>query len=54
MHREYAGRGTSTDIIEASAKAYINALNRMLETEAAGSNASFVGSRLRISETCAA
>eukprot|EP00937_MAST-01D_sp_MAST-1D-sp2_P003060 g3060.t1 len=44
MHREYAGRGTSTDIIEASAKAYINALNRMLETEAAGSNASFVGS----------
>jgi len=28
--RIYAGRGISTDIIEASAKAYINALNKML------------------------
>jgi 2-isopropylmalate synthase len=26
----YVGRGISTDIIEASAKAYINAINRML------------------------
>ncbi len=28
--REVAGRGTSTDIIEASAKAYVNAINRLL------------------------
>jgi len=27
---EVAGRGTSTDVIEASAKAYVNAVNRLL------------------------
>jgi len=27
---EVVGRGTSTDIIEASAKAYLNAVNRIL------------------------
>jgi len=26
----YAGRGISTDILEASAKAYVNAVNKML------------------------
>ncbi|MBN2104997.1 2-isopropylmalate synthase [bacterium] len=30
--RSYAGRGASTDIIEASAKAYINAINRVVHT----------------------
>jgi 2-isopropylmalate synthase len=34
MKREYSGRGTSTDIIEASTEAYVNALNRMLNAEA--------------------
>jgi 2-isopropylmalate synthase len=29
----YTGRGTSTDIIEASAKAYVDALNRMVEVQ---------------------
>jgi len=33
--RIFAGRGASTDIIEASAKAYVNALNHMI---ARGSN----------------
>jgi 2-isopropylmalate synthase len=28
--RSYAGRGVSTDIIEASAKAYVDAINRMV------------------------
>jgi 2-isopropylmalate synthase len=28
--RIYVGRGISTDIIEASAKAYINAINKMI------------------------
>ena len=28
--RSYTGRGASTDIIEASAKAYINAVNRII------------------------
>ena len=28
--RAYTGRGISTDIIEASAKAYIDAINRMV------------------------
>jgi 2-isopropylmalate synthase len=28
-----AGRGASTDIIEASARAYLNAVNRHLDTE---------------------
>jgi 2-isopropylmalate synthase len=32
-NRFYAGRGASTDIIEASAKAYINAVNRIIHTE---------------------
>ncbi|MFC1764782.1 2-isopropylmalate synthase [Planctomycetota bacterium] len=29
----YVGRGVSTDIIEASAKAYVNAINRMVSTQ---------------------
>ncbi len=33
--RSYTGRGTDTDIIVASAKAYMNALNRMLSLESA-------------------
>ena len=28
--RVYSGRGSSTDIIVASARAYVNAINRML------------------------
>jgi 2-isopropylmalate synthase len=28
----YIGRGVSTDIIEASAKAYVDAINRMVST----------------------
>jgi len=34
--REVSGRGSSTDIVEASAKAYINALNRYVEEKGAG------------------
>ena len=33
----YAGRGADTDIIVASAKAYINAVNRMLTMDEQGS-----------------
>jgi hypothetical protein len=29
-----SGKGTSTDVIEASAKAYVNALNRMVAAQA--------------------
>jgi 2-isopropylmalate synthase len=29
----YAGRGASTDIIEASARAYVNAVNRMVAVQ---------------------
>ncbi|MBN1359407.1 MAG: 2-isopropylmalate synthase [Sedimentisphaerales bacterium] len=32
-HRTYIGRGVSTDIIEASAKAYVDAINRMVAAE---------------------
>ena len=32
----YTGRGADTDIIVASAKAYINALNRLLSSKRAG------------------
>jgi 2-isopropylmalate synthase (EC 2.3.3.13) len=28
--KEFSGRGTSTDILEASAKAYVNAINKFL------------------------
>jgi 2-isopropylmalate synthase len=35
--RTYIGRGISTDIIEASAKAYIDALNRMVSLQSRGS-----------------
>jgi 2-isopropylmalate synthase len=31
--RIYIGRGLSTDIIEASAKAYVDAINRMVSTQ---------------------
>ncbi len=31
--REYSGRGTSTDVIEASGKAYLDACNKALDTE---------------------
>jgi 2-isopropylmalate synthase len=34
--RTYIGRGVSTDIIEASAKAYIDAINRMVSTQDKG------------------
>ncbi|UCE99012.1 MAG: 2-isopropylmalate synthase [Planctomycetota bacterium] len=34
--KAYIGRGISTDIIEASAKAYIDAINRMVSTKEAG------------------
>ncbi|GAI15781.1 unnamed protein product, partial [marine sediment metagenome] len=34
--RTYMGRGISTDIIEASAKAYIDAINRMVSTRDKG------------------
>jgi 2-isopropylmalate synthase len=34
--RTYIGRGISTDIIEASARAYIDAINRMVSTQAKG------------------
>jgi len=34
--RTYIGRGVSTDIIEASAKAYVDAINRILSTEDKG------------------
>jgi 2-isopropylmalate synthase len=34
----YTGRGASTDIIVASAKAYMNALNRLLAAKRGGSN----------------
>jgi 2-isopropylmalate synthase len=34
--RTYIGRGISTDIIEASAKAYIDAINRMVSTQEKG------------------
>jgi len=34
--RTYIGRGISTDIIEASAKAYIDAINRMVSAQAKG------------------
>ena len=34
--RTFIGRGVSTDIIEASAKAYIDAINRMVTTERNG------------------
>ncbi|HNF60010.1 MAG TPA: alpha-isopropylmalate synthase regulatory domain-containing protein [Elusimicrobiota bacterium] len=30
------GKGTSTDIVEASAKAYLNALNKILSARASG------------------
>ncbi|MDO8687077.1 MAG: alpha-isopropylmalate synthase regulatory domain-containing protein, partial [Dehalococcoidales bacterium] len=36
----YTGRGADTDIIVASAKAYINALNRLLSAKKAGSKSS--------------
>jgi 2-isopropylmalate synthase len=29
-HATYSGKGTSTDIIEASAKAYLNAVNKII------------------------
>lgn len=35
--RAFIGRGVSTDIIEASAKAYVDAINRMVTTERNGS-----------------
>lgn len=35
--RTFIGRGVSTDIIEASAKAYVDAINRMVATEVNGS-----------------
>jgi len=35
-NRYYLGRGVSTDIIEASAKAYVDAINRMLSAQKAG------------------
>ena len=31
--RKFTGRGISTDIIEASAKAYVDAINRMVAAE---------------------
>jgi len=34
--RIYIGRGISTDIIEASAKAYVDAINRMVATKRKG------------------
>ncbi|GAF74766.1 unnamed protein product, partial [marine sediment metagenome] len=34
--RTYIGRGISTDIIEASAKAYIDAINRMVSAQTKG------------------
>ena len=34
--REVQGRGTSTDIIEASARAYLNAVNRLLTAAEGG------------------
>ncbi len=34
--RTFIGRGVSTDIIEASAKAYVDAINRMVAAQAAG------------------
>jgi len=34
--RAFIGRGVSTDIIEASAKAYVDAINRMVTTERNG------------------
>jgi 2-isopropylmalate synthase len=36
--REVSGRGASTDIIEASAKAYLNGVNRLLRRPAGGAN----------------
>jgi 2-isopropylmalate synthase len=36
--RPFIGRGVSTDIIEASAKAYIDAINRMVTAENTGQN----------------
>jgi len=38
------GRGASTDIISASAKAYVNALNRLLAVKAANEAATAEGS----------
>lgn len=38
--RVFAGRGVSTDIIEASAKAYINALNHMVARQKSGNGVS--------------
>jgi 2-isopropylmalate synthase len=40
----YTGRGASTDIIVASAKAYMNALNRLLVARKGGSSAGGMGS----------
>ncbi len=37
-NRTFIGRGVSTDIIEASAKAYVDAINRMVTTENSSSN----------------
>jgi len=34
--RSYVGRGISTDIIEASAKAYVDAINRMVAMQSKG------------------
>jgi len=34
--RAYIGRGISTDIIEASAKAYVDAINRMVSAKDKG------------------
>ena len=33
LNKEVSGRGSSTDIVEASAKAYIDAINRMVSAE---------------------
>jgi 2-isopropylmalate synthase len=37
--RTFIGRGVSTDIIEASAKAYVDAINRMTATQQANGQA---------------
>ena len=42
--RVYVGRGADTDIIVASAKAYMSALNRLLAMEGSGKQTTAVGS----------
>jgi 2-isopropylmalate synthase len=46
--KTFIGRGVSTDIIEASAKAYVDALNRMAAAEKnAGNESTIVREKIR-------